>query len=96
MLSCSSFLQVLYDNTMLFIKCLHILHHLQGINMMYFKLFLVFTFKYKNLAEKPTNLAENLKNIGSRGFDGVYFFQLWRLLYITELTDKSGKWMFGF
>ena len=48
------------DITMLYTKYLHILHHLQAMKMIFLKLFVIGTFKDANLAEKLTNLAENL------------------------------------
>ena len=42
--------------------------------MIFFKFIIIFMFKDQNLAEYWTNLAENLKKIGSRGVRGVCFF----------------------
>ena len=60
MLIFSSFWQMLHDVTMLFTKYLQILNHLQAIQMMFLKLFLICTFKDQNLAEKLTNVEENI------------------------------------
>ena len=51
---------MLHDVTMLFTKYLQILNHLQAIQMMFLKLFLICTFKDQNLAEKLTNVEENI------------------------------------
>ena len=44
--------------------------------MIFFVLFLIFTFKDKNVADNLTNLAETLKIGGPRGVHGACFFQL--------------------
>ena len=36
----------------------------------------IFTLKYPNRAENPTDLAETLKIVGPRGVHGARFFQL--------------------
>ena len=55
--------------------------------MTFLKLFLICTFKDPNLAEKLTNLAENLKKVELHGVHGVCFFQVWpRPLFALSLT----------
>ena len=62
--------------TLLYKKYLHILYHLQGMKMIFFKVFLICTLKNQNLVENLTNLAENILKVGHGGVDGVFFFQL--------------------
>ena len=49
------------DITILYTKYLHILHHLQAIQIKSFKLFFICTIKDPKLAGKWTNMAENPK-----------------------------------
>ena len=47
--------------------------HLQGMQMIFSMLFLIFTFKDKNLAENLTNLTDTPKIIGLCRFMGLAF-----------------------
>ena len=49
------------------------LHHVQAMNMIFLKLFLIYTFKDPNLTENLINLAENLLKIELQGVHGVFF-----------------------
>ena len=86
----SSFWQLLHDITILFTKYFNILHHLQTMKMIFLKVFLTCTFKDPNLAEKFTNLAENLfKKVDLHWVQGVCFFKVW--LSRKSLTSQPLK-----
>ena len=53
--------------------------HLQAMEMINSKLFLIFMLKDQNLAQNWTNLAKNMKKkkIELQGNCGACFFQLW-------------------
>ena len=65
--------------------------------MTFLKLFLICTFRDSNLAEKLTNLAENLFfKVELRGVLGVRFFQFWSNLSILHFSSllESGLEVF--
>ena len=54
---------MLHDISMLFPYYSDILLHIQAMKMIFFKLFLICTFRDQSLAESLTNLEESLKNL---------------------------------
>ena len=69
---------------------------MQGMQMIFSMLFLIFTLTDKNLAENPINLSRTQKIVRPCGVHGASFFQLQEPLALGGgRASPSAKWSGG-